>query len=446
MITVTPLKIDVAGTIRRIRNQRFPVENALMELIDNSLDAKATEIKIQQYGQDLIISDNGEGFSDPSESFNIGQSSKTEGIGRYGVGLKDASIKYSKETVIFSRGKCASCDWEEAIQTGLPQIILEEGPTWPGSKIEWRGFMSQCRRSIKTEEIQRTYAPFLSGIGSISINGIALPPLPLPVFTESIDSLLEYEEKSVHIKGGIFSHSDPARRDWKGYHIFYNGRLIGSGKILNSGTGDINCANFCFCVEILDSPEGSKWVLATNKDAVEGQDELLDYIFHSVTRPILKRAEQESIDVETRQLVADVESIFNENGNITRGPRKNTSEAKKEHKPGSPKARTFSATREGEYHRSNTGKPSKGGLQLSFHELDNEALGEVACTKKLLVTLNKSNPFIAANMKSLPVMKAVAVLIYGFHRSIASSDLAAETVVNNALGISGQSMSFSDSE
>ena len=42
------IQADVAGVIRKARHQNFPLHAALLELIDNSLDANATIIEVTE--------------------------------------------------------------------------------------------------------------------------------------------------------------------------------------------------------------------------------------------------------------------------------------------------------------------------------------------------------------------------------------------------------------
>ena len=63
----------------------------------------------------------------------------------------------------------------------------------------------------------------------------------------------------------------------------------------------------------------------------------------------------------------------------------------------------------------------------------------MAVQNKLLVSLNKLNPFIAENISNIAVMKAVAVIIYAMHRS-APNDLYTKDVMDSALQIAGQNL------
>jgi len=430
------LKINVASTLVRLRNQSFTLQSALLELIDNSIDAGAKNVRIRESENDLFIEDDGNGFEDIFRAFDIGESRKVGQIGRYGVGLKDASVKYSRKTTIMSRGNAASCDWDEAMETGTAEIVPEKCSI-DSTVIAWWGFGDLYGRQIQTQEIRRCYALALARNLNIEVNGVKLLPTEQPIFIESINETFEYEDKRVRLTGGIFNPNDENRKSWAGYNLYYQGRLIGPGRIMDSGMGDTACSNFSFVVELEDAD--ARWVLATNKDSVDGSEALLDYIFTTYTRPLLKKAEVQTIDVALREVIEAVESTCSVRGNITRGPRVNTNTRGEVQKQGRPKQNTFSADREGHYAGGHFGKMNDGGLRLHFVDLDSPTLGEVETQSKLLVSLNKLNPFIAENLSNIAVMKAVAVIIYSMHRC-APNDLYTKHVIDDALQIAGQNL------
>lgn len=430
------LKINVANTLVRLRNQNFKLQAALLELIDNSIDAMARQVSIRERDNNLYIEDNGNGFEDVSRAFDIGESGKVGQIGRYGVGLKDASVKYSRKTTISSRGRSASCDWDDAMQHGNAEIIPAESEV-QHTQIVWWDFADLYKHAIQTQEIRRCYALALKRNLTIEVNGTRLEPIPQPAFVETLDATFDWEDKRVRLSGGIFSPNDEHRKSWAGYNLYYQGRLIGPGRIMDCGMGDAACSNFSFIVELEDAD--SRWVLATNKDSVEGSEALLDYIFHQYTRPLLKKAESQAMDVELRRVIEAVEATVNTTGgNITRGPRQNTHTREEPKSEGSPKRNTFSADREGKYCGSHLGKLGTGGLRLNFVEFDGDTLGEVALQNRLLVSLNKSHSFISENLSNLPVMKAVAVLIYAMQRS--ATDMFPKEVIDNGLLIAGENL------
>jgi len=430
------LKINVGSTLVRLRNQNFKLQPALLELIDNSIDAGAKNVRIHQSENALFIEDDGNGFEDIFRAFDIGESRKVGQIGRYGVGLKDASVKYSRKTTISSRGQSASCDWDAAIESGHAEIIPEKCSIH-STVIAWWDFDDFYKSAIQTQEIRRCYALALARNLNIEVNGVKLLPTEQPIFIESINESFEYEDKRVRLTGGIFNPNDENRKSWAGYNLYYQGRLIGPGRIMDAGMGDTSCSNFSFVVELEDGD--ARWVLATNKDSVDASDALLAYIFTTYTRPLLKKAEAQTIDVALREVIEAVESTCSVRGNITRGPRVNTETRGEVKRQGRPKQNTFSSDREGHYSGGHFGKMNDGGLRLHFVDLDGETLGEVAMQNKLLVSLNKLNPFIAENISNIAVMKAVAVIIYSMHRC-APNDLWTKDVIDSALQIAGQNL------
>lgn len=434
MIT-RPLNIHARGTIQRIREQRFTLSKALLELIDNAIDAKATKVVVSSMDDDLLISDNGEGFDDVARGFDIGDSEKLNQIGRYGVGLKDASIRYSDETIICSKGKYASCDWVDALKTGEPTIFIGDTDDQQ-TKIIWRNFHERYTRPIDTTEIRRCYAVRLQDGMEIHIQGTQIDPLPMPEFSEKIEHEFDYEGKRVRLAGGIFPHNDPLRKEWNGYNIYYRGRLIGLGREKTKGTGDTSCSNFSFMVHLIDGDD-DKWKLATNKDDVDGVDSLLDYVFHRYTRPLLKKAEEEATDIELRELVKAIESGVNGNGTINRGERKNKGTRGPVKKKGPPKENTFSGDGSpGPYKARNNGRLANGKLKLNFVGLG-DTIGEISIQKTTIVNLNEDHPFIAEHKRNLEVMKGVAIMAYSMSVAYTRRSALAEDDVNEALRIAG---------
>jgi K+-sensing histidine kinase KdpD len=71
---------------------------ALAEIIDNAFDHRATEVIIQSSDDSttLTIEDNGDGCSDANRMVQLGSHFRNvksgNAIGRYGIGLKEASV------------------------------------------------------------------------------------------------------------------------------------------------------------------------------------------------------------------------------------------------------------------------------------------------------------------------------------------------------------------
>jgi hypothetical protein len=436
---------DFAGGIRDMRNRRFPLQGALLELIDNSVDEGASHIDIRLDGADLIVEDDGGGFQDIEAALRIGESFKSGKIGRYGVGLKHTCARYSNTTVIESRGIQVSVPWAEMAcgrhdgDLGEPKQVTDDGKT----RIILCDFRACYGNAIETADIRRTYQPLISDSSlSISVTGTKQGPLPLPDFTEYINEEITFDGRALRISGGIFRPNDPARKDWKGYQPYYNGRLIGNGKITNFGN-DCGCANFSFMLHLLDT--GEPWSLATNKDDVANLEELLEYLFHVHTREILERGTQIAQDIELKHIEDRVNAALNTGGNITRSARTPSDDPpRRDTAPGQPKRNTKTATTSGVYMNGTGGK--RGRVRFVFSHLGGESMGEIQDNGKagLVITANLDNPFIAANKNNDSVILFFAKLAHAMHRQLCGNDLLPGDLTTSILEQAGEELAFSE--
>jgi hypothetical protein len=132
----------------------------LCEIIDNSIDAGASHVSVSELNGDVVMTDNGSGFENIPQALIIGESTKFGKIGRFGVGLKDASIRYSSKTIIESNGVKCVADWAGI----LSKDIEPEAETFPISKtgltkITWKEF--NYTKSIKTDMLSKVYGELI---------------------------------------------------------------------------------------------------------------------------------------------------------------------------------------------------------------------------------------------------------------------------------------------
>lgn len=410
------VNIDLSGMIRSIRNKSFPFKHALLELVDNSVDACAKEIDIKEIAGDLKISDNGQGFDDIAAAVTLGKSSKTSSIGRYGIGMKEACAKFSNTTVIASKESLLTVPWEE-ISEGISDGELEEETRTDDGKttVTLCGFRpSRYKQEIQTDDIQKVYHPLISsGLIAISINGEKLSPLPMPKIEKQISVAFQYEDKSVTIFGGTFNPGDENRRHWFGYNIYYMGRLIGGGNITKKGVGNEACTNFCYIVELLDGSQ--KWELSTNKDEVEDIDELLNHIYHNYTEPQLKIASEQSREIGLKDIEDSITQKLN--GNQTRKPVKQKEGTVKPKQEGAPKKNTYTAKADGVYNSNGHRTGSRSTLLFKFSHLGSRSLCEVQEQKKIIIIANLDNPFIEQNKDNEPVLLCLAKTVFAMMKN-----------------------------
>jgi len=429
------IQTDLAGVLRRARGQDFSFQKSLLELIDNSVDERADQISVTELDGDLIIEDNGGGFSDIGSALVVGKSSKVNSIGRYGVGLKDACVRWSKSTRIESRGVGVTAPWSQIIagasdgsidadqinDDGLTRVILEE---------------FSYSRSIQTNEIRKVYAPLLTNEEVwIHVNGVTLTALPFPDFYEEIEEEFEFRGKVVRIHGGLFQPSDSARGDWAGYNPYYMGRLIGPGKIMNAGVGSEGCTNFSFSLHLIDGDED--WSLATNKDAVGELEDLLAHCYDTYTRELLIKGAAATREIELKEMEESITKSLVDSGNITR---KGTAGKRGSVKPvgsGSKKINTSTNTTKGEYRPRR--KPYGGsGLAFRFSRLGGDGLGQIQDQGKLvIIEANLDNSFVWENRDSEPVILLLAKMCYAMNNRLSSNDMWASEISSDIMNKAG---------
>lgn len=428
----------LAGVIKSVRNQNPGLDKALLELIDNSVDADATEITIREDEGDLIISDNGNGFDDIVRSLDYGRSDKEGKIGRYGVGLKHACARYSDDTTIISNGVKVIAPWKCIAEGATNDVECSDAENGDWTHISLGGFRERYKWPVKTDRIRRVYAPFLlDDKNTISVNGKQLEPLDKPIFTKNIDVEFNYQGKKVHLYGGIFPPSDPMRKEWHGYNTYYMGRLIGDGRITTSGVGEeFICTNFCFIIDLEDGDEES-WSLATLKDAFIGQKELLDYCYTEHTRELLKEASEQAKEIDlihTENLVNQMLGGGNQKRTKTTGKR-GSIEPKD---TGLTKKRTFTDDSDGEYQSS--GRSSKKG-SMRF-KLDRFTAHDIGLLTRhgngWLFSANLSNQWVKRNEKNPDALYGMARTIWAAMRVLDDSQLTAEDLIDSIVKLAGE--------
>lgn len=103
---------DAGNTIESLRSIGYTLNQAISDIVDNSIDAQAKNILIRfvvtnnEYNS-IVIVDDGHGMSTKkiTEAMRIGTHVKRENnaLGKFGVGLKLASFSHAKSLTVFSR-------------------------------------------------------------------------------------------------------------------------------------------------------------------------------------------------------------------------------------------------------------------------------------------------------------------------------------------------------
>lgn len=109
--------------LHSLRSVGYSEESAIADIVDNSISAHASEIKIDfsWENQEIVIVDNGLGMDKDSlyENMKIGSSDPNDArddydLGRFGMGLKTASLSLGKQLVVVTKkeGITSNASWD----------------------------------------------------------------------------------------------------------------------------------------------------------------------------------------------------------------------------------------------------------------------------------------------------------------------------------------------
>ena len=109
----TQLGIDREGTFAILESFPYTLQEAISDIVDNSLDAGAKTVLVEvnhaNGEQYVVIKDDGKGIAESEfiDVMGIGKRRKysQEDLGAFGVGLKSAGLTHARNITIFSKQK-----------------------------------------------------------------------------------------------------------------------------------------------------------------------------------------------------------------------------------------------------------------------------------------------------------------------------------------------------
>ncbi len=266
----------------------YSIESAIADVIDNSIAAKSTEIQIQYNcipRPYIVICDNGIGMNNVgiTEAMRYGTASPTdvrseEDLGRYGLGMKTASLSQCRKLTVISKIKNEVVgrrwDLDHVIETGSWSLIqldeseiedqigtglLNEYET--GTVVSWENLDKIKSGSVTIDQaieekmasvrkhLELVFHRYLSGDGvkkiKIIMNGIQLVAFD-PFFTAKSSIVMDDEKIDIPGRAGkvvirpyILPHPSnmtkeeldlycgkDGLRNLQGFYIYRNKRLI----------------------------------------------------------------------------------------------------------------------------------------------------------------------------------------------------------------------------
>ena len=205
MIEVINLPPDAHNFLQGARNTGYTLNTALADIIDNSIAACATDIKIFADTDIICVIDNGTGMDKPTlhQAMRLGSKDplasrvKTD-LGRFGLGLNMASISMCDKTTVISRMDGT----ENAITLDLKHIDSSRS----GGTSSWEYIVPDQEYISSIFNVDK-----LEDNGTMVIwedlVGLNLPPRELP----------EYEDRYNELLSNVKNHLSLV------YHRFLNG-------------------------------------------------------------------------------------------------------------------------------------------------------------------------------------------------------------------------------
>jgi hypothetical protein len=246
-VDITPDK----SLIKKLGLTGYRTEQALAELVDNSIDARiestpeAIAIKFDFVEKTIEVSDNGTGMNleELGHAMIIARGLKSdEKLGKFGLGMKSACSSLGKKftittTKLGSRTQCIveydeekwlgdkSLDWKNF---EIRQRKQEDD--WHGTRINISKLnVSLYPNKVTTfkEKFGIRYGPYLEdGQITLKINSITVPPANPPIREETMKEIsIELPSGNI-IKGWIALVRKRSVKGDYGIHLFKNNRLI----------------------------------------------------------------------------------------------------------------------------------------------------------------------------------------------------------------------------
>lgn len=146
------MRPDDAGVLRAVANSGYGMPESLADLVDNSLDAGASNVLIRVFRSgprltQIAVVDDGSGMREEElrEAMRVGRTSKPdEALGHYGIGLKSASLSHANALTVVSRahGETSAVRYTtQSIEAGWKLEDLDPESANQGIEAGWPSFV-----------------------------------------------------------------------------------------------------------------------------------------------------------------------------------------------------------------------------------------------------------------------------------------------------------------
>lgn len=196
-----------SSLVESLRSIGYTLETALADIIDNSVGASAENVAVQfrwNNGKPWIaVIDDGDGMSPDEliEAMRLGSQSPTilrdpNDLGRFGLGLKTASISQCSHLSVVTKqeGSLCGCVWD------LDAVTKSDSPDWGASFLDEKSIASELQlKTLVTEFLagqkKGTIVLWRNLLGHLCDTGSALNE---KAFSEAMDAAKNHLETVFH--------------------------------------------------------------------------------------------------------------------------------------------------------------------------------------------------------------------------------------------------------
>lgn len=304
-----------AHILESMQSQNIPWWTRISELIDNSFDASATRVQISFDNRALSVVDDGIGVANLLAVVTLGKhdSHRRRGLGRYGIGAKDAwlvtgdviqirsthngierSLRVDRRELIKDNWECADpTEKHTGEQSGTSIMIPIKGASVPS----WQNMSDRLGWVFRPALLEGKQIVFRSGSKTTP-----LAPRSLPAMTDVVSDSFAVGGRSVSIEIGIMK---PGEKHMFGpFWVEYRHRMIKDSSIGAAGRAIGKLAGRIVL--------GEGWTLSKNKDSLIDNEDDLAFEIHERIKHLLTKCELEAEQFETDLLRMELESAFNQ--------------------------------------------------------------------------------------------------------------------------------------
>lgn len=284
-----------------LKHQPLQWSTVLGELCDNAFDAGANRVRITFGAKKMLtVADDGNGCDNVERMLTIGDHYRqpTTGLGRWGVGLKEAACwlwgELRLKTTYKGHTRKACIDWNSLSRQSsweVPDPTTSEAIDHRGTELIFRNIVKGYPDFERLRhELSYIFAPALWFGKQIVFDFARRQPQicsawQIPDLEEMVQDRFEINGKRVHLKAGIVAMG--AINDRKGFSFSHRHRIICNSAMGSCGR---SVARICGIVEL-----DRGWKLSKNKTAIVDSDEkLLEEAIYARCQELLDKADKQS--------------------------------------------------------------------------------------------------------------------------------------------------------